>query len=146
MPIRDQAAQERSLANDYGPTRAAAAPDTFDVCLFAGDPLAGGVELADTTEVDDGTGGVDLVDNGYAPALLDNDNWAAPSGGILTTATPVAFGAVLAEWPDTVTHWALRDRATGAWWDCAPLVEPLEVTSAGPGPTVTLAVFYDNVD
>jgi len=144
VPIRDQAAQERSLANDYGPTRAAAAPAEFDVCLFDGDPMLGGLEIADTTEVDDGEGGTEVVANGYAPGVLDNDDWNAPDGGVMTTTAPVQFPTVLAEWPDTVTHWALRDPVTGFWWDCAPLVEPLDVTAAGPGPTVTLSLFYDN--
>ena len=53
MPIRDQAAQERSLANDYGPTRAAAAPDTFDVCLFDGDPTLDGEEIANINSIED---------------------------------------------------------------------------------------------
>jgi hypothetical protein len=144
VPIRDQAAQERSLDNDYGSTRGPSAPDSFEVALFFGDPRFGGVEVPTTTEVDDGAGGVEVVSTGYARAALSNDGWLAAEGGVKHTASPVAFPATAAEWPGTVTHWGLYDPVGGAWWDCAPLAEPLDITSAGAPPAVSLAVFYDN--
>lgn len=127
MPIRDIAAQNRSLDNDYGTTRAAAAPGSFEVALFAADPRLGGTELAAT--------------NGYARAALSSDDWPAATDGVKRVT--VTFPAPTGPW-STVTHWGLYDPAGGAWWDCAPLVAPLEVTTAGPGPTLALAIFYDN--
>lgn len=129
MPIRDQAAMNRSLDNDYGSTRGPNAPAAFEVALFFGDPTLGGVELAG---------------NGYAPGSLDNGTgWLAAADGVKRTVTPVPFPDATAAW-STATHWALRDPITGLWWEYARLVEPLEVTTAGPGPTVALAIFYDN--
>jgi hypothetical protein len=50
----------------------------------------------------------------------------------------------LAEWPATVTHWQLIDASDGTTrWDRGMLADPyLEVTGAGAGPSITLAIFY----
>lgn len=147
MPIRDQAAMERSLDNDYGTTRGSNAPASFEVALFMGDPLTGGVEVTATSDVDDGAGGVVAVANGYARATLSNDLWSPAGEGVKTTTAPVVFPDTLAEYPDTVTHWGLYDPVTAQWWDCAPITEDLDVTGAAPGPALFLSVFYaDNLD
>jgi hypothetical protein len=144
VPIRDQAAQERSLDNDYGPDRGPSAPDDLLVHLFMGDPEGDGVEVPDESEVDDGAGGTVLVPNGYAPAAMSNDDWAPAAGGIKSTDPDPVFPAPLEEYPGTVTHWALEDPVTGLWWDSAPLSQPLDVTGPGSPIAVRLAVFYDN--
>lgn len=128
MPIRDQAAQERSLDNDYGTTRAAAAPAAFEVAGFAGDPSLGGVEVS---------GG------GYARGVLSNDDWLAADGGIKTS-LPVAFPAPTGAWSATVTHVGLFDPVEAAWWDVVPLVEPLDITGAGDPPSVVVSILYAN--
>lgn len=129
MPIRDQAAQELSLDNDYGPTRGPNAPDNLIVHLFGGDPDGDGVEV---------TGG------GYAPATMSNDDWALAADGIKSTDPSPIFPAPTGEWDITATHWALEDADTGLWWDSAPLSTPLDVTGAGGSFAVKLSVFYDN--
>lgn len=129
MPIRDQAAMNRSLDNDYGSTRGPNAPAAFEVALFDGDPTQGGVELAGS---------------GYARGALNNaTGWLAAVDGLKATVAPVAFPASTAAW-NTARYWALFDTVTATWWEYARLVEPLEVTTAAPGPTVALAIFYDN--
>jgi hypothetical protein len=134
VPIRDQAAQERSLDNDYGPTRGPNSPDTLEVAFFAGDPLLDGVEVpAD----------VDGVPTGYAPAVHDNDDWEPAADGIKQT-LPIIFPDALTEWPETVTHAMFRDPVTGECWDTVELEEPLDVTGPGTIPPVVLPIFYDN--
>ncbi len=129
MPILDQAAQEASLDNDYGVTHGPHAPDSFEVALFDVDPTLGGVELAG---------------NGYAPGTIGNDADFAPAAdGVKQSAAPVAFPDATAPW-ETARYWVLRDPLTGVRWDYAPLAQPLDVTAAGPGPTVALAIFYTN--
>lgn len=131
MPIRDQAAQERSLDNDYGPTRGPNAPDAHEVALFMGDPDLGGLEVA---------GG------GYARAALDSDDWLLAADGAKVSPT-VTFPDTTDEWPGTVTHAALYDPVEGLWWDSVPLEEPLDVTGPGDSPQVVLSIFYDtNLD
>lgn len=142
MPIRDQVAMEKSLDNDYGPTRGANSPDEFEVALFSGDPENGGLEISDETEIDLPGGGIDVVANGYARAVLDNDDWDPAAGGIKSA--EVTFAAPTQAW-ETITHWGLYDPVEGVWWDCAPFAEPLDVTGAGPAVDVTLSVFYDNL-
>lgn len=144
MPIRDQGAMERSLDNDYGPTRGPNAPDMLRIHLFSGDPTGDGIEVPDTSEVDDGVGGTTTVPNGYAPALMSNDDWDPSTGGIKYSSPDPVFPAPTEEWNVTVTHWAAEDPDTGLWWDSAPLTAPLDITGPGTPIAVKLAVFYDD--
>lgn len=148
MPIRDLAAQVASLANDYGASHGANAPLTFEVALFIGDPSDEGVEVtATTTLIDEDSGDTSEVANGYSPVVIANDGaWfppADPDTGVLTTAL-VTFPEAEAEYPDTVTHWLLRDPATGAGWDTGvlPRDDQIAVEGAGVTPRLTLAIFY----
>lgn len=144
MPIRDQGAMERSLDNDYGPTRGPNAPDNLTVHMFNGDPTTPeGYEISDHSEVDDGDGGIESVPNGYAPVPMSNDNWLPSSGGIKLSDPNPLFGPPFEEW-DTVTHWAIKDPATGLWWDSAPLSTELDVTGPGGSVELQLAIFYDD--
>lgn len=141
MPIRDVAAQNASLNNDYGSTAGANAPTSWQVALFVGDPMDGGTEMPDETELDD----LSVVPNGYARVTIAQSAWAAAVDGEKRTAVPVQFANALAEWPETATHWALFDAADGTtMWDCALLDRELNVNAAGAGPSVALSVFYDN--
>ena len=126
MPIRDTAARNASLDNDYGTTRGPNAAASHALALFNGDPLVDGVELS---------GG------GYARVTVLAADWAAASDGMKSPTNPQTFPATTAAWPNPATHWALY--AGSVMWDCGPLTEPLEVTGPGPGPTVGITVFYD---
>lgn len=130
MPIRDVAAQNASLDNDYGATHGSNSPSSHLLALFAGDPTIAGVELAST--------------GGYARVTVANDaTWAASVSGLKTTVAPVAFAAATAAWSDTATHWALLD-SVGVMWDCARLSAPITVTAAGPVPTVSPEIFFES--
>lgn len=144
----DLAAQNASLDNDYGETHGPHSPDSFQLALFVGDPLSGGEELAGQTEVDADGGGTELVDNGYARPAVQHSDFTPAAEGIKATSLPVQFPDVLAEWPDTVTHWQLYADDGVTAWDGGAISDPqLDVTGAGPGPTVSLAIFYaDSVE
>jgi len=138
VPIRDTAAMNRSLNNDYGTTAGPNAPTSWQLALFDGDPMVpavdgGGVELTTTTAP------------GYARVTLAQSAFAAASDGRKDLTSPAQFPNATAEWTTTVTHWALFDAANPTQcWDCAPLTEPLDVTAAGTGPAVTISIFYDD--
>lgn len=129
MPIKDVAAMNASLDNDYGASSGPNAPASHELALFNGDPLVGGVEL-------DGT---DCP--GYARVLLAQAGWPAASGG--EKSRLVTLPATTGEWSTAATHWALV-ASGGVTWDCGEMPEPLEVSGAGDGPQVLVTVFYDN--
>lgn len=137
MPIRDTAAMNASLNNDYGATKGPNAPASHELALFDGDPMidaldGGGVEVAA------------LDCPGYARVTLANDaGWLAAADGMKKRAALAQFPATTGEWLTPVTHWALI-ASGGVVWDCGPLTEPLEVTGAGDGPEVAVTVFYDD--
>jgi hypothetical protein len=125
MPIRDVAAQNASLDNDYGLAHGAGSPDAHELALFNGDPMFDGVEITGP---------------GYTPAPVPNDaTWPDADGG--AKAITVQYDASTDEW-DEATHWALRDPDTGVIWDCGALTEPLDVTGPGDGPLVTATIFH----
>ena len=136
MPIRDQAAMERSLDNDYGSTRGPNAPDSFEVMLLD----SFGVEIDDVSLDEDG---ITEIPNGYARATHDNDDWLPAAEGVKVSGT-VTFPAPTAEW-ETAVYRALIDPLTNQRWDYAPLADPLDVSGAGSGtPTLVMTVFYDD--
>lgn len=143
----DVAAQNASLDNDYGSTKGPNAAAAHEVALFIGHPDNGGVEVSDLTEVDDGLGGTTFEANGYGRPVITNDaSWLPASEGVKLSAVPL-------QWPDVTsdegyggqlpTHFVLIDAADHTTkWDIVPLVNPEDVTEAGPGPAIRLAVFY----
>jgi len=126
MAIKDVAAQNASLANDYGPNHGPASPDAHELALFNGDPMFDGVEITGP---------------GYAPATVSNDaGWPDPDGGAISRS--ITYGAPTGPW-DEATHWLLRDPVTGDGWDCSALTEPLNVTDASDdGPVVIVTIFH----
>lgn len=132
MPIGDLAAQQTMLDLAFGPT--ATAPTSFEVALFAGDPLNGGTEVS---------GG------GYARVTVPNDGttWLATDAGGVKSSNPVTFPTSTGDWSDTATHWALYDPATGALWAYAsfPKNQRITVTGAGVAPQVVVSIFYSDV-
>lgn len=129
MPIKDIAAMNAFLDNNYGPTRGPNAPDNLECALFNGDPQDDGIEL-------------DPTDNpGYAPAAVDQDTaWAGAAAGATTAL--VQFDDPTDAWADEATHWLLRDPDTGVGWDCAALLDPLDITDAGDGPQIAVTILY----
>ena len=140
MPLISTAAQNASLDNDYGATCGPNSPAAHRVRLWMGDPDGDGVEVPNTTETEAGT-----VANGYAPVVIDNDGtvWLDAEDGQKSTAAVVQFPDALEAYPGTVTHATLEDSTDAtAVWDSVPLLEPLDVTSAGVGPAGVLTIFY----
>lgn len=137
MPIRDTAAMNRSLDNDYGTTAGPNSPASWQLALFDGDPMVpavdgGGVEL-DATDCP-----------GYARVTVAQSAFLAASDGLKSTSAPVQFPTATADWTTTATHWALFDAASPTqMWDCSILGERIDVV-AGPGPSVIPTIFYDD--
>jgi hypothetical protein len=127
VPIRDLAAMNASLDNDYGLTRGPNAASTHQLALYVGDPMTTGVEVSG---------------HGYARVSVPASKWLAAADGVKQTNGPVQFPTVTSAWPDSPTHFALFDGDT--MWDCCPLITPLDVTSSGPGPTCVPTIFYDD--
>lgn len=135
MPIRDTAAMNHSLDDDYGTTRGPNAADSHLLTLWDGTPMI---------PVIDG-GGSEIVGNGYARVEIFPADWSSAVDGMKTLVAPVQFPATTGEWPEGAEYWGLIDAADGVtMWDCGPLAEPLEVTGAGDGPIVSVSVYYDD--
>jgi len=130
MPIRDVAAMNASLDNDYGTTHGPNAPSSHDVALFVGDPMTDGVEVSGA---------------GYARVQILAAAWMAASDGFKTPSAPVVFPDPTAAYPGTVTHVGLFAHGTSTMWDCVPLSEPLDVTAASTdGVEVIFSVYYND--
>lgn len=130
----DEAAMNSHLSASYGPTRATARPSSHEYALFYGDPMFGGVEVS---------GG------GYARVSFDADaEWEAASGGAMSTVWK-SLPSTTGEYDSAATHWALiYDDGLGGDVidDSGPLVEELNVTTAGDGPLVRATVrFADSI-
>lgn len=128
--------QNRSLDLYYGANKGSIASPSHEVALFAGDPLAGGVEL-------DAAGG-------YARVTVTNDGttWPGADGGATTSAI-VPFATSTDEWtvagsPAVATHFQLFATDTGDAGDSGLLGEPISVDAAGVTPPVELTVFYNS--
>lgn len=129
MALVSVAAQNASLSFSYGATKAASAPATFELALFAGDPATTGTELAAT--------------GGYARVTVTNNgtNFPAPADGQLTGAFQ-AFPVSTAAWSGVASHWALIDAATDDIWDADALEEEIVVDAAGATPSVRPVIYY----
>lgn len=137
MPIRDIAAMNRSLDNDYGTTAGPNAAASHLLALFVGDPMlpaleGGGVEA-------------DSVNHpGYGRVAILPADWLPAENGRKALAEPAQLPATTGEWDPEPDYWALFDVDGVTMWDCGPLTDPLEVTGAGDGPLVAVAVYYDD--
>lgn len=124
----DIAAMNALLDAGYGTTRAAGCPASHEYALFYGDPRDGGVEIS---------GG------GYARVTVAAADWNAAADGEKSTVW-LQMADSTDEWSSEATHWALLDGST--LWDSGPLVEALNVTTAGDGPLVRATVrFADSI-
>jgi len=131
MPLRDTAAMDASLDNDYGLTAGPHSPPGGHVmALYVGDPMTPDSEELNSTD-----------DPGYAREAVTQAMWNDSEDGYKST-DPVQFNDSTGPWLHEATHWALLDG--DVMWDCAPLVEPLAVTAAATGPKVVVTVFYDD--
>lgn len=146
----DLTAQCASLANDFGATKGPNAAVSFWVELWVGSPDAGGHQMPSTTTVvDDDTDVESTVPNGYARAVLANNGTnfpaADPTTGVLETPPVEGFPTSTAEYPDSATHWVLRDTATDAIWQWAafPADAQITISDAGVRPRPSLSIFYN---
>jgi hypothetical protein len=138
MPIKDEAAMNASLDNDYGATKGPNAPASHQLALFVGDPQ---VDLID--------GGGYEIDStncpGYARTTVSNNaTWAPSEFGMKQTVDGIELPAPTDEWIDEPTHWALI--ASGeVIWDTGPFTEPMQITGASTeGIVVRPVVFYSD--
>lgn len=130
MPMRDEAARNASLDNDYGPTAGPNAPaGGHDLALFVGDPMTIGVEVSGP---------------GYARVNVPPGKWLPAFGGMKRTDGPVLFPAAMDEWDGIVTHLGLFWAGTEVLGDTVPLAEPVAITGAGPGPEVNVSIYYND--
>lgn len=138
MPIKDTAAMNASLDNDYGATKGPNSPSSHQLALFVGDP-----QIA---EEDDGGIEISSVNNpGYARATVPNDaTWAPAEDGFKKTVDSIEMAAPTAAWLDEPTHWALI--ASGeVVWDTGPFLEPMQITGSSVDPIlVNPVVFYSD--
>lgn len=75
-------------------------PPTIYVALSTADPL------------DDASGLAEPSGNGYARVQTSASDWSQASGGSLSNAGDITFGAAAGSW-GTITHFALFDAANG---------------------------------
>lgn len=139
MPIRDEAAMNASLNNDYGATKGPNAPASHQFALYVGDP-----------QIDLVNGGGYEINNvncpGYARVTMLNDGttWAPASGGLKQTVAGITLPAPTGEWVDEPTHWGLI-AAGEVVWDTGPFTEPMQITgSSTEGIVVRPVVFYSD--
>jgi hypothetical protein len=125
-------AQNVSLDAMYGATKAAGAPASFHLALYAGDPTIDGTELT-------GAGG-------YARLSVTNNgtNFPAASDGRKATQT-LTLATSTGAWSAVATHWALLDASTGDMYDTGALLEEIDVTASGQTATVRPVIFYTNL-
>jgi hypothetical protein len=119
--LRDVAAINASLDNDYGATRGPNTPAALEVALL------------ETREP-----GSEITGGGYSRPTLDSDDWLPAADGVKSSA-PVSMGTPSGAW-DTANYAGLYDPVAAVWWDVVPLAEPLTVTGAGDPVTVVLSV------
>lgn len=126
MPLGSVEAMNACLDNSYGLTRGPHSASAHQLAFFLGDPIIDGVEIAEP---------------GYARITVTAAQWNDAVDGFKSTVL-LTFPATTGAWTDYPTHFALFDGDT--MWDAAPLLEPLAVTAAGPGPQFTATVFFDD--
>jgi hypothetical protein len=70
------------------------------------------VALSTADSLDDASGLAEPSGNGYARVQTSASDWSSASGGSVSNAGAIAFGAAAGSW-GTITHFALFDAATG---------------------------------
>ena len=139
MPIKDEAAMNASLDNDYGSSKGPNSPTTHQFALFVGDP-----------QIDLVNGGGYEVNSancpGYARVTVANNGtvWAPADGGLKETIDGITLPPPTDEWVDEPTHWSLI--ASGeVVWDTGPFTEPMQITGESvDGIVVRPVVFYSD--
>ena len=126
----DVAAQNAGLQAWFGDGRAASVPSSWEVALFNGHPLTGGVEL-------------DAV-GGYARLVVANTsaNFPTPTDGVQRSVY-LTWPAPSAAWSDVASHYLLIDHAdsTSRWYvGTFPPGQQINVTAAGPAFQIRLAI------
>jgi hypothetical protein len=125
-PAAQNAALDALLSRDLS-----GIPTAFEVALYDAHPLLGGVELSAV--------------GGYARALisLDLTDFPAASGGTKTS-VEVVFADATAGWSDTAPFAVLIDAADSTTrWYAVRLTDEVNVTTAQPGPSVFLSIYFN---
>lgn len=127
----DVAAQNDGLKAWFGDGRAASVPSSWEVALFTGHPLTGGVELSAV--------------GGYAPLVVANTsaNFPDPTDGVIRSVELTWPGPTDA-WSDTATTYALRNPADSATWYVGTLDRSITVTGANPGFVSRIAIRWNS--
>lgn len=121
----------RLLDLSYGNGRGASMPASVTVRLYAGDPLAGGVELTDTDSP------------GYAELVVTNNSTNFPNAASGAKTTPYFTVCTATDvWDAAPTHAALCDDTT--LLDVVALADSSIPTSGG-AVTVSFVLFYNEV-
>ena len=132
MTLVSVEAQNVSLDAMYGAGKAAGAPASLQLALFAGDPSIDGTELTST--------------GGYAAVTVTNNgtNFPAATSGRKTVAVQT-FPTSTAAWSDVATHWALRNPTTSELYDTGALLEEIDVSASGQTATCQPVIFYTDL-
>lgn len=129
MPIRDVAAMNASLDNDYGTSHGSNSPTSgHEVALLDAD-------------------GNELSGGGYARVVLAHSGWEPADNGYKNPTNPIQFPATSGSWPEEAVAWALFSHDDSVtMWDYGPLTNPLDVTAASTaGPVLTFSVYYSEI-
>lgn len=121
MTIASDDGKNAVLDSVFGDNHSALFPDSWQLCLFDGDPSSSGVEQSG---------------HGYVRLVIPNTSiyWPDAAAGVKLMAFSATFApATGSGW--TVTHWALRDPVAGVFVHCGPVVD-----GGGTATTVTVTV------
>ncbi len=120
----DVEAMNNILDSLLGPSQGEAMPATLRMEIWAGDP-----RLSGTAEV--------TYPSYAAQTISTSTSWAAAaSGGVKERDAVVSFPAPTGEADDVGTHWAMFNPATDALYFVGLLGDQLDISGAGPSPTI----------
>lgn len=127
----DVDAQNAGLTAWFGDDRGAQVPSSWEVALFTAHPNVGGVELG--------------PDGGYAREVVANTsaNFPDPVDALIRSAD-IPWPDPTDEYSDVATTYVLIDAADSTTrWYVGQLGAPVDVTEAGPGFTLQLAIRWN---
>lgn len=128
MPVLSVETQNAILDGWLGTTRAAGAPDEYQVEGWVDDPRS------------DGAGQADF--DGYTPATWDSDDWLAAAGGSKSTDGLVSLGTPAGEGSDAIRFWALRNTTSDELAFSGRLDRPVFVSASANPVRIRPTVFW----
>lgn len=105
------AARNMALDACYGDNKSSLWPASIQVCLYNGDPTAGGAELTNA--------------GGYAPAVVANTtaNFPNAAAGVKTSGTTTQFSPSTGAFSSGFNYWAFKD-GSGNLLDSGQVTDP----------------------